>query len=319
MKILILLILIWSPIFISPQSSPLTLFDEGINYNGTELITDEVNRTFESTQLFINGDCETGSFVGNWAGWNTPASVVVKTDTVYGGSYSAKITTTTDAAVEGTSQSKTTVSGSTYICEGWLNYDSGDQVCAFIYASGGMGYVKGTLTNNTSGWVFSSVMGTTTATTTTMGFGKNGSADVTIFYVDNATAFLKNSNYTTNGNHIASQTTYISKSGSYSGKIISSGAGNGSTNTISLASALFTAVTSGTNYRFQIYAYSPTTGTTLTLKLGDIVLTKDVSTSGMTRLDFDFKATASSTGNICLYTNQASTIYLDEASLKSGQ
>jgi len=127
------------------------------------------------------------------------------------------------------------------------------------------------------------------------------------------------SNYTATGNHSIDTSSTYKQAGSYSGKIIATAAGNGTTNTISLASTKFTAVTSGLDYRFKLYAYTTTANTTLTFKLGDITKTAIVPTSGMSVINFDFVATASTTGNILLYLDKAATVYTDELSLKSGQ
>lgn len=122
-----------------------------------------------------------------------------------------------------------------------------------------------------------------------------------------------------NGNHTADSSTAQKNAGTYSTAITATGAGSSTTNFISLPSARFTAVESGKQYRFSIYAYTTTASTTLTFNLGDITLSETVSTTGFTKLDFDFKATASTTGNIKLYLDKAATVYVDDASLKQGR
>lgn len=121
--------------------------------------------------------------------------------------------------------------------------------------------------------------------------------------------------WTTNGNQVVDTSTAFKQTGSYSTSLTASGAGNGSTNAISLASTLFTAVTSGHNYRLKLYAYTTTATTTLTYLLGDKTEGKTVSTVGMTEIDYDFTATASTTGALYLYTDKAATVYIDMVSL----
>ena len=119
------------------------------------------------------------------------------------------------------------------------------------------------------------------------------------------------------GNHSVDSSSTYKQSGSYSGKITASAAGDGSTNTTSLASTKFTAVTRGTSYRFKVYAYTTTADVTLTFLLGDISVPLVVSTVGMAELDFDFTATASTTGAIYLYLDKAATVYLDNETLRA--
>lgn len=146
----------------------------------------------------------------------------------------------------------------------------------------------------------------------------SGSANGDSLYIKNMKV-SQVSEFTTTGNHSFDTTSTYKVTGSYSGKIVSTAAGNGSTNTISFASTKFTATTNGKYYRFSCYAYTTTASTTMTFKLGDIVINKTVPTAGFHKIVYDFKATGSTTGNIYLYLNKAATVYIDEVSLKSGQ
>ena len=279
----------------------LTIYADETVYNGSELITNTIDRGFE---------LGTERFVGTVT-WTNEAGNPFETFTTS----TNTITSAINSSGSGRCYSATTTLGSMtmgdyYKVIGNLTLNSGEaprvkfrnqlsaDISALTYLANGANSLTLLITSaNSTGshlYIYNS---------TNTNWALSGVSVRQMTY------------WTGAGNHSV-DTSYIKQAGTYGLKITSSGAGNGSTNTISLASSLFTAVTSGVNCRFQVYAYSPTAGTTLTFKLGDIVLTKTVSNSGMGVLNFEFKATASTTGNIYLYANQTSSIILDEASLK---
>ena len=281
----------------------LFFFDEGITYNGTELITNSIDRTMEL-----------GSELAGSVTIANEGSFPFETLTSSGNSITSAINTTGQGRCYGNGITGNMTVGDKYKFTCTLTLNSGEQPIVKIRNQAFADITaNSTLVNGANSHTMTIISANSTGS---FFFFYNGAASNWSL----ANMKLKKMPYwTTTGNHTFDTSLVYKQSGTYSGKIIASGAGNGTTNTISLASTLFTSATSGTNYRFQVYAYTSTVNTTLTFKLGDILLTKDVPTSGMNVLNFDFKATASTTGNIYLYTNQAATVYLDEASFKSGQ
>lgn len=295
MKILILSLFVSFQIF-SQDSKLLLLFDSGIIYNGSELITNTINRDMElGAELFddVTFDNATEWSLGtaNWA--------------IAGGI----------ATYDG-------LANSNLMNNNTFSVSLGERLLVSFAVGGSSGFVR--ICNQAGaaiGWDGTHNVGTiqnkflTTAAATQI--GNRGLTAAGGYTFDNFSV-RRIWYYANNGNHSMDTSSVQKYAGSYSGAIIASAAGDGTTNTISLASTLFTAVTSGLNYRFQLYAYTSTANTTLTFKLGDIVLTSLVSTVGMNVINFDFKATASTTGNILLYLDKAATVYIDEVSLKSG-
>ena len=305
--------IIFLSLFISLQifAQTLLLFD-GISYNGTELITNTMDKDFEPVSVY-SSDFSAG--VNGWDNlWGTIAGNI---DGVWGQDNVARILADGSGAYSYLENAVITA-----------NVRYAGSALYYIQAAGGTDYVtliigaskvldndnpptKGTWTELRGNQVCD------VATQTRMNFGTPNSGDSVYF---RELKLSKITNLIPTGNHsTADSSSDYKQGGSYSVKLIASGAGNGTTNTFSLASTKFTAVTNGSNYRFQVYAYTSTANTTLTFKLGDIVKTAIVSTIGMSVINFDFKATASSTGNLLLYLDKAATVYIDNLSLRSGQ
>ena len=301
----------------------LDVYSDEIIYNGNELLSNSIDRDLELSAAIYTSDFSAGT--NSWTGLRGTATGNI--DGIAGQNDCIR------HVVDNTSNNHpligsfiTTVIGTEYrVTFDYYIPNTNSHVNGIrLFSGDGNTFSETSTTNTLNAWTTYWVNVKATATTGIRLYPYNG-INVSFqdpggddpFYAKNIKV-IKVSNYIGAGNHSV-DTSYIKQAGTYGLKITSSGTGNGSTNTISLASSLFTAVTSGVNYRFQVYAYTSTANTTLTFKLGDILLTKNVPTSGMNVLNFDFKATASTTGNIYLYTNQAATVYLDEASFKSGQ
>lgn len=321
MRKLILFLLL--PFSLSAQSL-LHIFFDDIVYNGTELITNAIDRDFELASAIY-----TSNYSTNTNGWTALRGTATgNIDGIGGADDNLRY------VVDNTSNDHpllgifiTTVVGSEYrVSYNYYIPSTNSKVNGIRLLSGdGSYFTESTISNTINSWTSYWINVKAIATNgyriyaynnANLGFQDVGGDDP--FYVRNVQV-IKVSNYQSVGNHSADTTALIKHAGTYGIKLVASGAGNGTTNTISLASTLFTSVTNGTNYRFQVYAYTSTANTTLTFKLGDILLTKDVPTSGMNVLNFDFKATGSTTGNIYLYLNKAATVYVDDISFKKGE
>jgi len=308
MKIILLSIFISFQVF--AQSNLLLLFDGGRVYNGTELITRTIDKGLEPVSLYSS------NFTVNTDGWSQ-----ITTNWGTGSGNLDAYNVSDCLGVVGESA-------------GLVWWKSFTIASAQRYKATSDYYIKSATVNTyrlyfqTTPNIINDAPPTLNAWTTTSGSAVTTTASEIRFRPIGTTVgdsiYLKNikittiSNFTGAGNHSIDTSSTYKQAGSYSAAITASAAGDGTTNTISLASTLFTAVTNGLNYRFQLYAYTSTANTTLTFKLGDIVKTAIVPTSGMSVVNFDFTATASTTGNILLYLDKAATVYIDDVSLKSG-
>jgi hypothetical protein len=328
MKKIFLIILFFSFNLFAQRGRLNLIFDDDrvIVYNGTELITNEIDRTLEpSAEKIANGLF--GSNVTSWTGnsctlkwyntdWNAVGRTMVMLD-----SLTSTTSTSFIANSNSPAYSQVKLSYRYYIL---ATNTTAKGIKPRLYFSAGAN-TFGVERKVLGAWTYvqENIIAANSATWTMFFYPTNGSGTLTgtsgdKLYIDDVSV-KQISNYISNGNHTIDTTSAYKQAGSYGCSIVASAAGNGTTNTISLASTLFTAVTNGSAYRLQLYAYTSTANTTLTFKLGDIVKTAIVSTVGMTEIDFDFKATASTTGNILLYLDKAATVYIDELSLKSGQ
>lgn len=301
--------------------SRLILFDSGTTYNGTELITNAIDRTMELGDELLSNSFEWTGATGTTppTGWTQRSSPNTGTFAIVdeGGDYTTALLLTADVGMSNPAiyRSFTTIAGQRYLISYAYKKGTGTSVRVGV-GTVGLGFTLYDVTSTNATWT--PVTGRFTASGTTTYNTLLSSESATLGnYIDNVSV-KSVSNYLSNGNHTVDTSTVYKQAGSYSGKIVATAAGNGTTNTISLASTLFTAVTNGTNYRFQVYAYTSTANTVLTFKLGDITKTATVSTVGMSVINFDFQATASTTGNILLYLDKAATVYIDNISLKSG-
>jgi len=305
-----------------PQSSKLLLLmDEGFAgiYDGTELITNTIDKGME-----VPAGVYTSDFSGGSNGWNQYITINTtgNIDGIWGKDDVLRLVPTSTSSNSRAAKINVGSYSKRYAVS--LNYYvPSANTCGVLQAYWGNIAVLLGSSQTTNAWTSAKFNGT-------MSDGTNPSDDDMMLKAGATTATtdtfyvrdIKVSqipNYLTTGNHSFDSSSTYKQAGTYSGVITATNAGNGTTNTISLASTYFTAVTSGTNYRFQVYAYTSTANTTLTFKLGDIILTNIVPTTGMNVLNFDFKATASTTGNILLYLDKAATVYIDEASLKAGR
>lgn len=325
MKTIFLILLILSSSVITPQNNFWKIASyyspSGIVYSGSELITNDIDRNFElGSSITQNADFEsaiTGFLVTVMPDGvasltrNTSSPITGSGDALLAitsvGTNSLRPTTTVSTFPTGTQ------AGKYYNIS--FNYKINSGTVVFAGYWNGSNIFGGATLSGTSKYQFRLYNASVVANALTHYWNGTNLFNVQIDNYD----IKQSSYYTPTGNHSFDSSAVYKNAGTYSGKIVSSAAGNGTTNTISLASTLFTAVTNGTNYRFQVYAYTSTASTILTFKLGDIVKTAIISTSGMVAINFDFKATASTTGNIILYLDKAATVYIDDVSLKSGQ
>lgn len=299
------------------QSWMLLTDNDGITYNGTELLTNQIDRDFEITSVYQS------DFSVNTDGFTSEAVTAT-------GNVDAIGTLDNNLSIVGDGNAtlhfvykSLTISNIWYYSTFRYYLPSANTIVNYAISLTNMGELNGYLTGATNTWL-TSTLRTKPDAAVQIRYFPGAYANVSHTDADDILYLreigLSNSpQYGQAGNHSLDSSSVYKQAGTYSGKIIASGAGNGTTNTVSLASTLFTAVTSGLNYRFQIYAYTSTANTTLTFKLGDIELTSLVSTIGMSVVNFDFKATASTTGNILLYLDKAATVYIDQVSLRSGQ
>jgi len=307
-----------------PQNSKLLLLmDEGFAgiYDGTELITNTIDKGMEVSSLYQS------DFSAGVDGWGSASGTVTgNIDGIGGRDNVIRFVYNTASAYHQMIRNISTTNGLIYGYSAYAYISGTNNIGLKTILSIGNNALLSNETALLDTWTFIKVKGTPTVNsaniraffyTTTNGMTQDLGGDDTYYFSQFGLSQLPT--YIGNGNHSADSSSTNKTAGAYSLVITSTAAGNGTTNTISLASTRFTAVTSGKNYRFQIYAYTSTANTTLTFKLGDIVLTNIVPTTGMSVLNFDFKATASTTGNILLYLDKAATVYIDEASLKAGR
>ena len=305
-------------------------YDTSGNYNGTELITNSINRTMEVGTEKIVGNLGFEIFTGtpddgttdDWTEYlesGTSGSINDATVSKHSGNYAMKLIYVT--GVNSTRNYGTTLTPlKRYKYSFWSRGDLYKSLKYNVRDNANATYLISDSTKNRSTTYTKTTYEFTTAanfTSMLWYWGTNGSVAQSV-YVDDISC-KEIPIYLGNGNHSVDTSSIYKQAGSYSFKIVSTGVGNGTTNTISLSNSQFTAVTNGLHYRFKIYAFTTTANTTLTFKLGDIVLTKSVSTIGLTEINYDFVATASTTGNLFLYSNQSAPIWFDEISVKSGQ
>lgn len=322
MKILILSLFITLNLF--AQSSNLLLLMDAERvyiYNGTELITNAIDRALEPITSVYASDFSAGV-----NGWSIDGGVTIdgNIDAIGGEDNTLRMTSDGATTPHVSRRLSTTTAGVMYKMTFKYYILSTNVKAVKMTMRDGSGQVIGIMNSTKDSWV-STGGKYLCAQTNIRSYALDNSENLTFAGNAGDLWYVKDVKlsaipyYVNNGNHSIDSSSVYKQAGTYSGIITASAAGNGTTNTISLASTRFTAVTSGLNYRFQVYAYTSTANTTLTFKLGDIVKTAIVPTTGMSVLNFDFKATASSTGNILLYLDKAATVYIDNISLKSGQ
>lgn len=320
MKILILSLLLSFNLF--AQYPLLTLFDgERVYvYNGDELILNAIDRTLEPTSLYAS------NFGTNADGWtidNGLSALDGNIDAIGGQDNTLRATSDNSAGAHNFRRLSTTIAGVRYKFTFSYYIPSANTTTKRLALFDGSSAAITAIGTTNDAWA--SLSGIRTMTNTNFRvYGYSATNQISFAGTAGDLLYIKDLQasvfpfWLLGGNHTYDSSSTYKQANSYSGTITASAAGDASTNFISLASARFTAVTAGTQYRFQLYAYTSTANTTLTFKLGDIVKTAIVSTVGMSVINFDFKATASTTGNILLYLDKAATVYIDEVSLKSG-
>lgn len=145
--------------------------------------------------------------------------------------------------------------------------------------------------------------------------GANSSTDDLFYMRDfSASEIFKWNKQANNTNHYLDTTTTYSSSGSYSMKIISTGAGSESTHYVSLPIAHFTTLVNGSVYRVSFKVRSPNAGTTITVDIGDKTSTAySIPTDSFGLFTYEFTATASSVSQLVkLYLNQTANVYIDD-------
>lgn len=310
MKIIIVFLI--SIISLSAQPFEILFGNGAITYDGSELLTNEIDRTLEPTSAY------TSDFTVNQDGWsNIWGTVSGNNDGIYGEDDVAKTTANGSGAYSYKSTAPIVV-GDRFTVTISYYVSSGTSCSRFVCILGTTSpYAINALPPTYDSWTIARGSGIPKNATQVRAFFQNSAEGDSLYFKD--VLVSKVSNFLPNGNHSVDTTSTQKQADSYSLDITASAAGDGTTNTVSLDSDEFTAVTDGANYRFQVYAYTETASTTLTFELGDISQSLDVSTSGFTELNFDFEATASTTGDIKLYLNKAATVYIDAVSLKSGR
>jgi|GEM_PF-5904562 len=122
------------------------------------------------------------------------------------------------------------------------------------------------------------------------------------------------------GNHKIGQSTDDKKTGTCSGKITATGAGDSVSNYIELSNDKITAVEQGKYYEINISARTITQGTQITVVFGSkTVVYKSISSIAgtFTSLAFRFLATAAEVNQILkVFLNQADSAYIDDITLK---
>jgi len=313
----IIIILFFSVNILAQNDLLILMNTEGINYNGTELLTNQIDRDFEITSVY-------------------QSDFSVNTD----GFLSEAVTATGNIDAIGTLDNSLRIVGdgnatphfvykSLIISNIWyystLRYyfPSTNTELNYVHSGTNAGELNEFLTGATNTWLTSTIRVRPTAGVQMRlypcVYANSSYTDADDILYLREIGLSNSPQYNQVGNHSLDSSSTYKQAGSYSGKIVSTGVGDGSSNTISLASTQFTAVTGGLNYRLKLYAYTTTATTTLNFKLGDIEMSALVDETGMAEIDFDFTATASTTGDIILYLDKAATVYIDEVSLRSGQ
>ena len=138
--------------------------------------------------LYSNPGFET-SGSDTWTAWNGGSFTFV-TIQAYSGSYSAEMTTSSNASNSGLAQIKNSATvGQVYRNRGWLYSDGVNAIHAFIW--NGSAYKFSSPDQTTAGWVYHSVEHTMTGTSLTGGFSKKNNAGTVVFYVDDTDLRLK--------------------------------------------------------------------------------------------------------------------------------
>lgn len=288
-----------------------------LKYDGDELITNEIDRTFEpASVLYLS------NFSGGTDGWASISGCTVtgNIDGIYG--YDNVLRMNLTGGQSRTRRVLATTIGLVYIAsvETFVpTASSVDNIFYNGYSGAGTWIYPFTPTKNV--WEKHSliVISEDNIDNGFSAYSDNGSSGDSI-YVKNYSVGQVASFYPKSviANHQLDTTSSIKNDGSYAEIIMATGAGDNSANYISLDSLRFTEPTAGLNYRFQIYAYTVTNGVTMTFEMGDIMKTKSVSTTSMGAINFDFKATASTYADIKIYLNKSASVYIDSASLKEG-
>jgi hypothetical protein len=126
--------------------------------------------------------------------------------------------------------------------------------------------------------------------------------------------------WTDGGTHSITRSTTDKRTGTASGRIVSTGAGDTTTNFVNLPAVDFTTLITGNKYTIEVYARAGKATTTLTISLGKKSFTSgDISASGgtFTKVVYNFQCTATEVGfPLRLYLSQADTaFYIDDISI----
>ena len=126
-------------------------------------------------------------------------------------------------------------------------------------------------------------------------------------------------NWTGAGNHTITRSSTDGRSGSWSGAVVASAAGDATTNYVNLPASAFTTLVIGEKYTLQVWGRSNTATTTMTLKLGGQTVTSATLSTvagSFTKGIITFTATASDTGQpLRVYLSKAATVYIDDISI----
>lgn len=150
---------------------------------------------------------------------------------------------------------------------------------------------------------------------TTVFAGANSSADDLFYMRDfSASEIFKWNKQASNTNHSLDTTTTYANAGSYSMKIISTGAGSEASHYVSLPIAHFTTIVDGGIYRLQFKVRSATASTTITADIGDKTSTAySIPTDSFGLFTYEFTATASTVSQLIkIFLNQTATVYIDD-------
>lgn len=125
---------------------------------------------------------------------------------------------------------------------------------------------------------------------------------------EQATSFA----WATGGNHAAARSSANAKKGAYSLRATVTGAGDSTTNFISLPSGSITALTSGTQYAFSFYCYPDTAGVTLNWSIGDKTGSMALTQNASNFVRDNFTAGAGTVGQpIKIWFSKACSAYMD--------
>lgn len=306
MKIFFLSLIISFQIF--AQGRAFFLFQKGLTYKGTERITEAIDRNMEVGSVQYTSNFSAG--IDGWqAIWGTLTGNV---DAIYGQNDVLKVVGNASGAYVYKGVTGVSV-GSVYAFTTFTFVPTSSSTTNVYIMSGPVNTIGGHSTKGS--WTLAKGVGQLTVNNQFRIFYEGAVSGDSVYaqnvYVSKVPTYVRHSTHRTD------TTSSIQYDGNYSLALIGAGAGNSTTVNITLPSAKFTAVESGKNYRFSIYAYTTTSGTTLTFNLGDITIALPVSTSGFNKLNFDFITTGSTTGDIKFYMNKAATIYIDDISFKS--